>query len=292
MHGPARIEEVEGGGEAWLTTYADAITLLMAFFMMLYAMSQIDQVKFLGLVAGFAEPFGNDTVGASAGKDSILPSGAGVVGGATNSEPGLASGPEDNPAPADPFASLMEDIDNVIHVEFTPAPSFTSADGATDGSGLPILELEQLQEVRDAISAALEAQGVRSSVAFDLSTRGLVVSIAADDILFASGSTTMADRGVEVIGRIAPVVAQFANEIRIEGHTDDTPLNRGTYSNWNLSTDRAIAIVNELVGNYDINPDRLSATGFGEFQPVAPNDSPQNRARNRRVEIVILAGGS
>ncbi len=291
-HGPNRLEVEEGGGEAWLTTYADAITLLMAFFMMLYAMSQIDEVKFKGLVAGFAEPFGNDTIGASAGKDNILPSGAGIVGDATTGQAGLASGPQDSPSAPDPFAALMQTLEQPIEVEFVPTPQFRSTDGMVDASGLPLLDLGQLAEVRDAIASALQAQGVESAIAFDLSSRGLIVSIAADDILFASGSTTMAAKGREVLARIAPVVAAFGNEIRIEGHTDDTPLNRGGYTNWNLSTDRAVAIVDVLAGEFGIESRRLSATGFGEHQPVVENDSATNRARNRRVEIVILAGGS
>lgn len=289
-HGPGRLEDPEGGGEAWLTTYADAITLLMAFFMMLYAMSQIDQVKFLGLIAGFAEPFGNDAIGANSGKDNILPAGAGIVGDRTTGQPGLASGPRDNPTAEvtlDPMHELMQSLENPVVSSAEPLPL-----PEVDADGVPYLDLNQLAEVRNAIEEELAAQGFADAVVQELTTRGLVVSIAADDILFASGSAVMRDEGRQIIARIAPVVADFANEIRVEGHTDDQPLNRAGYSNWNLSTDRAIAIVDGLIDDHGIDPDRLSATGFGEFRPVAPNDTPENRARNRRVEIVILAGGS
>ncbi len=284
-HGPGRLEEEQGGGEAWLTTYADAITLLMAFFMMLYAMSQVDQVKFDSLVAGFAEPFGNDAIGANAGKDDILAAGAGLVGEATTGAPGLASGPADTGV-ADPFASLMAALEDPMAAAADLPPVVTE-----NAQGVPFLDASQLAEVRDAIAAALTAQGFPDAAIYELTTRGLVVSIAADDILFDSGSATMKSPGVEIIGRIAPVVRGFANEIRVEGHTDDTPLNRGGYTNWNLSTDRAIAIVGQFVQAHDVDPARMSATGYGEFQPVAPNDTLVNRAKNRRVEIVILAGG-
>ncbi len=287
-HGPGRLEEGEGGGEAWLTTYADAITLLMAFFMMLYAMSQVDQVKFDSLVAGFAEPFGNDAIGANAGKDNILAAGAGLVGEATTGSPGLASGPRDNTV-TDPFAGLMAAMADPL-AQSAPTSDLPPVQ-SENAQGVPFLDASQLAEVRDAIQAELAAQGFADAAIYELTTRGLVVSIAADDILFDSGSAIMKQAGQQVIGRIAPVVSAFANEIRVEGHTDDTPLQRANYTNWHLSTDRAIAIVNQFVGAHEVDPARMSATGYGEFQPIALNDTPVNRAKNRRVEIVILAGG-
>lgn len=283
-HGPDRLEEGADGG-SWLTTYADAITLLMAFFMMLYAMSQVDVVKFESLVAGFAVPFGNDSFGQSSGRDSILESGQGIVSDAA-AVPRATS--QDNP---------FNDLQNNDPVDVT-VPQLDQVDsearggGGTDEDGLPLIGFEELRAVRDAIAEAMSVRGLNDEITYSLDVRGLVVSIATDDILFATGSAQLAPDAQEILGALAPVLAQFGNRITIEGHTDDTPLNRPGYTNWNLSTDRAVTVVQTLIDDFGLRPTRLSAEGFGEHQPVASNDSAEGRAKNRRVEVVILAGGN
>ncbi len=278
-HGPGRVAEDSGGGADWLTTYADAITLLMAFFMMLYAMSQVDQIKFESLIAGFAVPFGN-----TAGQEfeDILEGGSGLLNSqfSVNQTPGTLN----------PIEQPFEDVMQIPPPEDTPE---SAADGGIDElTGLPLLSTAQLEEVRDELAAALSSIGLDDEVSFDLTQRGLIVSIAADDVLFATGSFRITATGREILGGLAPILAEFGNAINIEGHTDDQPLNRGGYTNWNLSTDRAVSTVTLLSETYGISPTRLAAIGYGEFKPVEPNDSPANRAKNRRVEIVIVAGAT
>jgi len=275
-HGPGRLETDEGPGEAWLVTYADAITLLMAFFMMLYAMSQVDQVKFDRLIAGFADPFGNPNGQAQTGDLGILSGGDAIVGDFLD-RPG---GPTIT-VPQDPFADTESDP---IEIEFRTAPVPINAEGA---EGVE-LNREQLRAVQDEIQAELASQGYESAATFRITERGLVVSIASDGILFQTGSTVIQAGGRDVIARIAPVLARFTNDVGIEGHTDSTPLNRGGYTNWNLSTDRAVAIVQAMIDDLGIDPVRLSAVGYGENRPVFTNATALGRAGNRRVEIIIF----
>jgi chemotaxis protein MotB len=153
------------------------------------------------------------------------------------------------------------------------------------------LELEQLQEVRLAVEASLAEAEFDYVATYRYNERGLVVSIAADDILFETGSTRISRLGRRIVAAVARPLQRFPNDVLVEGHTDDVPLNRGGYTNWNLSTDRAVAVVNLLAADFGIDQRRLGAVGYGEFRPLVPNDSARNRALNRRVDVLVVAEG-
>jgi chemotaxis protein MotB len=118
--------------------------------------------------------------------------------------------------------------------------------------------------------------------------RGLIVSLP-EEAAFPIGSADVSEDARALIARIAATVSPTPNAIRIEGHTDDVPIRTPRFgSNWELSTARASAVVEFLVREAGVAPDRLSAAGYGEFHPRVANDTPENRARNRRIDIVIL----
>ena len=118
--------------------------------------------------------------------------------------------------------------------------------------------------------------------------RGLVVTLP-EEAAFATASTDVSAEARDLIARVATAVAPTPNGMRIEGHTDDVPIKTARYaSNWELSTARASAVVEYLVESYGFDPTRLSAAGYAEHHPRVANDSPQNRARNRRIDVVIL----
>ena len=118
--------------------------------------------------------------------------------------------------------------------------------------------------------------------------RGIVVSLP-DDATFPVGSADLAAEARAVIAAIGDAVRSVPNGIRIEGHTDNVPIRTSRYqSNWELSTARASSVVAFLVRDVGIAADRLSAAGYGEFHPRVPNDSESTRARNRRVDLVVL----
>jgi chemotaxis protein MotB len=127
-------------------------------------------------------------------------------------------------------------------------------------------------------------------VALRRDARGLVVSLP-EEAAFAVGSADMSAEARGMIDRIAAAVRPTANGIRIEGHTDDVPIRTPKFaSNWELSTARASAVVAYLVTSGGLVPARLSAAGYAEYHPRVPNDSADNRAKNRRIDIVILEG--
>jgi chemotaxis protein MotB len=246
----------------FMGTYGDAITLLMCFFVLLYAMSQVDATKFQLLVSGLSDPFDNTSI-----EEGLLDTGTGIVGaGFTDPEAGTG----------------------VQAVELVESPGETEGEERQPSNDRYLESDEELEEVQERLVEALGIYGLETSVSQRIDARGLAVSIATDDVLFASGSPRLSAAGVEIIASLTPILAEFDNQILVEGHTDNVPYNQEGYTNWNLSTDRALAVL-EILADADVNPERLSATGYGEFRPVADNDTDQGRAANRRVELVIVA---
>lgn len=278
----------------WLTTYGDVVTLLLAFFVMLYAISQVDQTKFQLFVSGLADPFHNPAV-----SEGLLNAGTGLVGedlgdGSSDLEtfgaPALLNGLPDVRSIDETAQSGFDDINENTDpdpgdaTETDPDPG----DGVSDTEGDVIVNDEQLIEVRNAISGALAEAGLTGAVDFEITSRGLVIAIATDHVLFDSGSAEFGENGEKIIAAVAPTLATFSNEILVEGHTDTVPLNRNGYDNWNLSTDRALAVLKALTEWDGIEPARLAATGYGEYRPRASNETDEGKAANRRVELVVV----
>jgi chemotaxis protein MotB len=250
---------MSGGGGAdsrWLITYGDLVTLLMAFFIALYGISHSDSKKFNDFLKGLGA-FGNP----AAANSGILKGGPGIVGSGTGvgqAQPGSAT--------------------------TTVTALAAGAAGATTLHAGPA----DLAAVAYTIDQALQAQGLRGAVTFTVETRGLVATIATDHVLFDTGSSHVGAPGQRIIAAIAPTLARLTNPVLIEGYTDNTPLNTNGYTNWNLSTDRAVAVLETLQTDFGINPARLSGAGYSEYHPIASDATPQGRAANRRVQIVIL----
>ena len=262
----------------WLTTYGDVVTLLMAFFVMLYAISQVDVQKFQLFVSGLADPFDN-----SSATQGILTEGSGIIGQSAGTERmgqnrlygiGVL---DDLPDTIDP------DPDSTQLAEETAPTTTTLAPGQ-----IPTITTEgDVEGVAEDIYEALRDAGIEDIVDIDLDERGLAIAIATDDVLFASGSARFGAEGEAIVAALAPIIAGFTNRVLVEGHTDSVPLNRGGYDNWNLSTDRALAVL-KLLASLGIDPERLGATGYGEHQPRSDNETAEGRADNRRVELVIV----
>lgn len=263
----------------WLTTYADVVTLLMAFFVMLYAISQVDQTKFQLFVSGLADPFDNAAVA-----DGLLTSGSGFVGAGFGDGHGDAEA-FGTPALLDGLPSI-EDLDQ-LEDDRQPDDNTDSDPGAEEDPNT-VATNEQLVAVRDAIELALEDAGLVGNVDFEVTARGLVIAIATDHVLFASGSAEFGSNGDAIVAAIAPTLETFDNQILVEGHTDTVPLDRAGYDNWNLSSDRALAVLKALVRWEGIEPERLVATGYGEHHPRASNETDGGKSANRRVELVVV----
>ena len=145
-----------------------------------------------------------------------------------------------------------------------------------------------MKEVYANLKALAESHQHKNDVAVSYLPKGLVMRLS-DQALFDVGQAAISPQAIPLLQKIGASIAKTAHEVRIEGHTDDVPIKTVQYpSNWELSTARAVNVLRYFIQSYGISSKRLSAEGFSRYQPIVPNDSPVNRAKNRRVEIVFL----
>jgi chemotaxis protein MotB len=148
---------------------------------------------------------------------------------------------------------------------------------------------DEAQRNMDTVKTQLAAALHELNINFEETGEGLLVRLP-ESVLFASGSAELQPGGKAVVGTIAGVLQRFSQRVRIEGYTDDVPVTHSPYrSNWELSSARAIAVMREMVDGYGLPASRFTVAGMGEYHPLVDNSNDENRARNRRVEIVILA---
>lgn len=258
--------------ERWLLTYSDMITLLMVLFIIMFAISQVDQRKFMalktGLTAGFGAPVamlagasGMLDVGGAIAPDSLNL--AGVSGGKGASSSGSTS--TVNP---EQVAQLTTATENAQVAQ----------------------EVAKLKAAKAALQKALAAAGLAKGASFRFDERGLVVTIATDKVLFANGSAVLLPGGRRILDAIAPVLRRLPNQLSIDGHTNSLPINTAQFpSNWELSADRATGVLRYLAGQDGVPSTRMVASGFADTRPILPASDPASVVRNRRVEIVVLA---
>ena len=142
--------------------------------------------------------------------------------------------------------------------------------------------------LQERLEAAISEAGLDGKVSVSLDERGVVVFVT-DGVLFGSGSATLLPDGDRLLDGLVPVLAGIGNELVVEGHTDDRPISSAQFpSNWELSTSRATTVLRGLIGHPSIPSHRLSASGYADTRPRVPNDTPEHRATNRRVEVVAV----
>jgi chemotaxis protein MotB len=145
-----------------------------------------------------------------------------------------------------------------------------------------------MNELEEQLDTALASAIKKHFVSVTPTKEGIVVSLRELGF-FASGSTVFQPDAADTLASFVKVIAPYSVRIRIEGHTDNVPIHTSRFaSNWELSTARATEIIKLFIGRYGIAPDRLSASGYGEYYPVASNETPAGRALNRRVDLVVL----
>jgi len=251
--------EAHANHERWLVSYADFITLLFAFFVVLYSSSQVDQKKVGKLAMAIQVAFQE----------------LGVFPAATSKAP-LDTG---SPMPFN-SVQLIENAERTAAMGRI-APPMKGALGAAGDSSFGGLR----QELEKALAPEIK----RREVALRSEPYGLVVSLREVGF-FDSGSAHLRVDSEAAFSRIAAVLGEKPYRIRIEGHTDNVPIHTAQFaSNWELSTARATELVKTLIVKYQFAPQRLSAAGYAEFHPIAANESEEGRKLNRRVDVVILA---
>jgi chemotaxis protein MotB len=154
---------------------------------------------------------------------------------------------------------------------------------------IPKPKKDELVETVEEVEKYVKESGLADSMAIDRAADRLVIRMKSA-ILFKEAQASLTPQAERVLAGLAPVLARAPSMLRVEGHTDDVPIKSSQFpSNWELSTARAISVIRYLEDR-GIDRARLSVAGYGEFHPIAPNDSSERRALNRRVEIVVLGG--
>src|SRR5579862_1466443 len=243
--------------ERWLVSYADFITLLFAFFVVLFASAQVDRRKISKLTVAIQVAFQQ----------------LGVFPGSTTNVPIPVAEPI-------PYSSVQI-IQSATKESRQEEPPKDTAEAASEEANLAALQSELQQALRKEIA--------ERTVSLHREREGLVISLREFGF-FDSGSTALRPSAMPAVDRIASILSVRTCRLRIEGHTDNIPIHtRQIESNWELSTARSTELVRLLILRYRFSPDRLSAAGYAEYHPIASNDTAQGRAQNRRVDIVVLS---
>ncbi len=239
--------------ERWLVSYADFITLLFAVFVVLYAMGQSDKKKVEEVMQSIQSSFGMSTAGTA------------------------------------PKINVISSKSINIMPTLKPELSIVPAGRTGRGQGKTRAEEKDFRQIKASIEAYLVKQGAQNKVALTITRRGLIVSLKEAGF-FDSGQAQIKPEAHELINTISEVMTQYNNPLRVEGHTDNVPISSSQFpSNWELSTARATNGLKYLIKHFDVDPDKISATGYAEFRPIADNTTPDGRGKNRRVDLVMLS---
>jgi chemotaxis protein MotB len=234
--------------ERWLVSYADFITLLFGLFVVLYAFARADQKKQTDVKAAI------DTAFRSLG-----------IFGQVTPKPGKAASTAGQDQPVVPM--------NIIMGEEVLSPARVKDD---------------LEKIRRDLQQRLSNQVAQHTVSIEMGRDGLVISLREAGF-FDSGSAVPRPETLPALRQIAAAIGHTGYDVRVEGHTDNIPIHSAEFdSNWELSSARATRIARLLLDLNAISPDRLAAAGYAEFHPVASNATAEGRAKNRRVDLVVL----
>jgi chemotaxis protein MotB len=242
--------------ERWLVSYADFITLLFAFFVVLYASAQTDNKKIAQVSAAIQGGFQQMAAFAGGGNGSVV-----LV-------PANQGTPTKPPEPSS--------VVDLAH-----------GAGAGRGGFSPDVSLLKRQ-----LEEALGEEIQKHEIEMRVTPEGLVVSLREVGF-FKSGDATLLVDGQNTLARIAGVLNEKGFHIRVEGHTDNKPIHTRRFnSNWELSTARATEVVALLIEKHGFDPSLISAAGYSQYRPIASNDTEEGRRSNRRVDLIVVAGSN
>ncbi|AWK50086.1 chemotaxis protein MotB [Clostridium beijerinckii] len=216
--------------EAWLLPYSDMLTLLLALFIVMFAMGQTDAGKFKAMSEQF---------------NIIFAGGSGV---------------------------MQQDGNSVIPMEISPGQA----------------EYDKMSEVKKMLEEEITKEGYSDKVKVDLNNEGLEISIQ-DAVLFNTGEADVKNNLSPLLVQVSNLLQGLDNQIKVVGHTDNVPIKNDKFqSNWELSSMRAINVMNFIVSSGKISADKVSIQAYGEYMPKFENTTEDGRAKNRRVEIIVV----
>lgn len=240
--------------ESWLIPYADILTLLLALFIVLYSMNTVDVKKFEEMSRAF---------------NVALSNGNGVMD----------------------FPSIIQQGEDPSKKKQNADDKDKSKDQKGQSAAEELVKKEQaeLEDLKKKIDDYIDKHGLSTDLETKLNMSQLMITIS-DRALFEPGRAAVNPKGRELAIAIATMLQQYpAYNVVISGHTDTTPMNTAEFrSNWDLSAIRAVRFMDIMLENEELVPNRFSAIGYGEYHPVADNDTVEGKAKNRRVEVSII----
>jgi len=237
--------------ERWLVSYADFITLLFAFFVVMFASSQADKGRAKAVSEAVTKAL----------EDGKMPIVAAILGGTVDDR---GKGNEELKGPV----TKKRDTTPEDPKKKPPSDLLPS---------LKVLTLDLQDEIR------------KGKLELKLEPRGLVISLK-EAAFFASGDDAIQKSSYPIIAKLSAVISKLNNPLRLEGHTDSVPINTPRFhSNWELSAARSIAMLELLNGKFAIDRERMAIVGYADTSPIDTNDTDEGRARNRRVDIVVIS---
>ncbi|WP_085587228.1 OmpA family protein [Thalassospira sp. MCCC 1A01428] len=247
------------GAPAWMATFADLMSLLLVLFVLLLTFAEMDVVKYKAIAGSVKSAFGF-------AKDDKL---SGVI----EMDGSLLGKAIKNPSPNTPR----------VVTELPPVQTPNVEINKTDTGQ------ERAEKLENTIETVLQRMGLTEQIGIERKGDEVVVRFP-DDIAFPSGSSQINEDFGAILNRVLPVIKQTDGTVIVAGHTDNIPLSPSSrfQSNWDLSASRATSVLHWMINENDMNPNRMILQGFGDSRPIASNDTPEGRSKNRRVELTII----
>lgn len=253
------------GLPAYMGTFADLMSLLMCFFVLLLSFAEMDALKYKMVVKSLDNAFGVQREVAA----NAIPKGTSII--AQEFSPG-----EPRPTPLKEVRQdTIDETRDALKIKM-------------DAEDVAKQQAKDIAEEAEKFKQALEGEISEGLIDVETESNRIIIRIREKGS-FPSGDARLNRAFIPIIDKIHDVLAKTDGKIAVAGHTDNIPINTPRYrSNWELSTSRAASVVHELLKNGDIPAERFLLEGYADTQPLMPNDTAENRSRNRRVEIIIL----
>ncbi|MET0065108.1 MAG: type VI secretion system protein TssL, long form [Candidatus Thiodiazotropha sp.] len=267
----------EAGLPAWLATFADLMSLLMCFFVLLLSFAEVDAQRFKKMAESMKDAFG---------VQREVPAVEIVKGTSVIMQ---------EFAPGKPEPTIVDDIRQITseaEQEFLERESQQdSAVNIDEAKAAMQAELEQeVKEQTAELKRMLEEEIAEGVIDVETESTNIIIRIQEKGS-FPSGRANLNPQFFEVISKITDVIAKTPGKIIVAGHTDNIPISTKRFrSNWELSSARAVTVVHAMLSNADLDPNRFLIQGYADSRPLETNDTPEGRAKNRRVELVIKRG--
>lgn len=269
-------DEAEHPDERWMASYMDMITVLMCMFLVLFAMSTVDQEKYIQLKQSLATGFGEVD-------SQKIDTASGTV--VTKDQVEDGSGYSTDKSQADHSTASSGTKDTNVDPASTVVPTTATKQDLAEAKR----ELDDLTKLERAIQHNLAKAGQSENVQFTVDARGLIVRLIGSETYFGTNSADLSDQARSIMDAIAPLLKTSDHDVSVEGHADQRNSTAPYATNWELSAARATGVLRDLVERGGMPGEHVQSVGFGSSRPLAKGGTDRDLALNRRVDIVVLS---